>query len=711
MNIQYGSLPIGHLHFSDRTHNALINSGIGTIDDLVAYDINEVMHFSGMGQSSIEEIKSILSTYHYLSKQSEPFDWYEYHKLTKNKPTRLFFYSRKFRLLSVKNRELPICHLQLENRSINSLSKFGIKYLGELITVAQDGFNKDKGFGKKVIFNIVESLKTLSQSIGKSGAIDWELYWKILKIHPGNLCITSANLENAPDWLIEKSIGSLHFSNVAFNSLTRNNILTIGDLIFRSKEGIQKVRGVVPKAISESIQNLIALSKSIKLPDEINWFIYCKENGIVLFPEKLESQDDLNNAFSNFSNFVMEIITKTFGERDWVIIQRRFGLNNTAILTLEELGEAYGLTRERIRQLEKRALLRLKRTLLFDDYTGINIHIHPRFLKRIHKLKIKLEESEYRIFKGPELYQFINTNIRLNDKGSLREVFLLVTLMGMNSIKLNRKGLQEIWGFFSHENAKFIEEIILGIDDCLNGETSIALDELDLSVAINKKRPKRKKIKIDQLRRYLFLCDTVEETDSGVYRGKFEFLKYRYLNIERILSEIGQPTHFSEIVRVLNNRLAQHGEKTCTERNITNQMVDNENFLPVGRSGQWALSRWDNVETKNICELILHCFHSASRPLSIDEIYNEIKSKRPVSKASISLMLANNSEYRKVSRTHWGLITWRETKKAVTWNPEQVANFIENIFNEKKTDHVDYKEIKLALIQATGLKKELLEAC
>jgi DNA-directed RNA polymerase alpha subunit len=708
MNNQYGSFSIGHLHLSDRSHNALINAGICTIDDLVAYNSNELEQLRGIGQGGIDEIKRILNNYNYLSMKAEQFEWYEYHELCKIKPKRLFYYCRKLEAIPVESRELPICHLHLENRSNNSLSRVGINYIGELITAAHDGIDNNKELGIKTIVNVLESLKALSQSTIESGAINWHFYLNTLKSYPANLCITSETLENAPTCLLEKSIGFLHFSNVAYNSLARNNIVTIGDLIFRSKQGIQKIRGLVLKAISESIKNLIALSNSIVLPNEVDWFNFWNENGIILFPDKLDNVDDLRKAFLNFSNFVMELISSTFDERDWVIIQRRFGLNNTEILTLEELGEAYGLTRERVRQLEERVLLRLEKTLFQDDYTGIRIHIHPNFLNKIHKLRSKLAESEYRIFKGTDLFQLVKNNLGLDAKSSLPEISLLLTLMGMNSIKFDRNGLQEVWGLFSVEKANLIETIIIGIDDCLNGETSKALDELDLLVAINKKRPKQKKIKIDQLRRYLFLCDTVEETDSGVYRGKFEFLKYRHLNIERILSEIGQPTHFSEIVRILNNRLAQNGQKTCAQRNITNQMVNNDSFIPVGRSGQWALSSWDNIETRNISDLILHCFHSAGHPLSIDEIYNNIRSKRPVSKVSISMRIANNGEYKKVSRTHWGLKTWRGIKREATWSPEQVAAFIESIFIEKKTDHVDYKEIKEALIQATGFKERVV---
>jgi RNA polymerase primary sigma factor len=50
-------------------------------------------------------------------------------------------------------------------------------------------------------------------------------------------------------------------------------------------------------------------------------------------------------------------------EREKTILNRRFGLDGGTRLTLEEIGEQFHVTRERIRQLQNRALNRLKRRL------------------------------------------------------------------------------------------------------------------------------------------------------------------------------------------------------------------------------------------------------------------------------------------------------------------------------------------------------------
>jgi len=51
------------------------------------------------------------------------------------------------------------------------------------------------------------------------------------------------------------------------------------------------------------------------------------------------------------------------GDRERVILQRRFGLKGSKAETLEEIGADYGVTRERIRQIEAKALKNLRKMI------------------------------------------------------------------------------------------------------------------------------------------------------------------------------------------------------------------------------------------------------------------------------------------------------------------------------------------------------------
>lgn len=55
-------------------------------------------------------------------------------------------------------------------------------------------------------------------------------------------------------------------------------------------------------------------------------------------------------------------VLATLTTRESDVLQLYFGLNNNASMTLEEIGEHYNLTRERVRQIKEKATRRLRHT-------------------------------------------------------------------------------------------------------------------------------------------------------------------------------------------------------------------------------------------------------------------------------------------------------------------------------------------------------------
>jgi RNA polymerase primary sigma factor len=67
--------------------------------------------------------------------------------------------------------------------------------------------------------------------------------------------------------------------------------------------------------------------------------------------------DDLERIFAHLEEL---------DEREAAVVRMRFGLDPYSPMTLREVGETLGLTRERVRQLENQALLKLMTALGAD---------------------------------------------------------------------------------------------------------------------------------------------------------------------------------------------------------------------------------------------------------------------------------------------------------------------------------------------------------
>ena len=57
---------------------------------------------------------------------------------------------------------------------------------------------------------------------------------------------------------------------------------------------------------------------------------------------------------------IINSILETLSAKEKNIIENRFGLNGHSALSLKDIGKKYNLTKERIRQIEKKALARLR---------------------------------------------------------------------------------------------------------------------------------------------------------------------------------------------------------------------------------------------------------------------------------------------------------------------------------------------------------------
>ena len=85
------------------------------------------------------------------------------------------------------------------------------------------------------------------------------------------------------------------------------------------------------------------------------------EKQVEMFCNSVVSEETMYSAV--FNNLCAEEIYKAFSTlkpREQETIKLRFGLNGGEPLTLEEVGNIFGVTRERVRQIEAKAIRKLR---------------------------------------------------------------------------------------------------------------------------------------------------------------------------------------------------------------------------------------------------------------------------------------------------------------------------------------------------------------
>jgi hypothetical protein len=166
--------------------------------------------------------------------------------------------------------------------------------------------------------------------------------------------VLSVRLENG---LADHTIRSVHFADVVGDLVTFLTELRRRDNIGRTT--LNEMAGVVRSAMRRA---LTAKGVSAEEIQEVCLTLF-DENGF----SHLDAIEEV--PASSTLEGCIEWLLERSNERDRAIIERRFGIRRTSLATLEEIGAEYRVTRERIRQIEKRSLRAMRtrmRRIAFD---------------------------------------------------------------------------------------------------------------------------------------------------------------------------------------------------------------------------------------------------------------------------------------------------------------------------------------------------------
>jgi len=343
-------------------------------------------------------------------------------------------------------------------------------------------------------------------------------------------------------------------------------------------------------------------------------------------------------------------------ERD--VVKRRFGLHPDSRQTLEEIGKHYGITRERVRQIENLSVKKLKElqelkdeimtaervtAQLLEQYGGVMEE--EFFLENILNFLDTREGSENALLFLADHIFSDNINKVKQDRDfnhlwrigsvntdTLKEVVAeMVALIENHGQPIKLKDLLE--------NFKNSEYYLKNKEKFLSATTFLEATENDIDKVLESYLRVSRKVKSNLFDEWgLITWGTVQpkKINDKIYI---------------VLKKSGKPLHFVDISKAINE--TRFDEKIAYPPTVHNELILDDKYVLVGR-GIYALKEW-GYEPGNVANVVEQ-YLKASGPKSKNEIIDHVLSKRDVKKSTVYLSLMNNDKIQKTENGKYAFV-------------------------------------------------------
>ncbi|HEX6416654.1 MAG TPA: sigma factor-like helix-turn-helix DNA-binding protein [Candidatus Saccharimonadales bacterium] len=336
---------------------------------------------------------------------------------------------------------------------------------------------------------------------------------------------------------------------------------------------------------------------------------------------------------TNLKNAIGDILAVIEQDREREIITRRFGLFDRRE-TLEQIGELLGITRERVRQLEKAILIRLK--IAADENKVPAIHDVERLLIR------ELSETG-RVARVQDI------TTRLIGEGSdarhRAHVAFIAELSPKLAVLSENDHYHHSIGIKEHADEKkiksHVDEIVKTIKK--HGEP---LQIEELHAKLNHDHPSHVRALASTSKHLANLKD-----NWGLTKWPTVNPKNIRDKIYVILAENGKPMHFSDIAGSIKK--SDFKRKDVTTQAIHNELIKDKRFVLIGR-GIYALDNW-GFSKGTVADIITDVLKTANEPLHRDEIVKRVLSSRQVKETTILLNLQSKPQFKRVAKATYAL--------------------------------------------------------
>lgn len=316
-------------------------------------------------------------------------------------------------------------------------------------------------------------------------------------------------------------------------------------------------------------------------------------------------------------------------ERHGDVLARRFGLREKREPeTLQSIGNAYAITRERVRQIEEDALKKVRKTAA-AKYQDV-FQNFSRYLK--NQGNFKKEAVLLVEFGGQDLQNEVLFLLSLGDFQRFHET----------------KNFHSLWT--TKIDSFNIAKDLIGafIAELSNRKQPIFLKDYNL--------PPDLKIEKGCLSSYLEISKIILKSPDGLYGLKdWPEINPRSTKDRAYLAlrKKKKPLHFTEITSLIEKLDVRFADITrppvrkINLQTVHNELIKDRRFVLVGR-GIYALKEW-GYEPGVVKEVILKTLKEGGSPLEKEEIMKKVLSQRFVKRSTIFQNLQDKNYFIKDS--------------------------------------------------------------
>ncbi|MBI5152486.1 hypothetical protein HZA39_03040 [Candidatus Peregrinibacteria bacterium] len=338
---------------------------------------------------------------------------------------------------------------------------------------------------------------------------------------------------------------------------------------------------------------------------------------------------------------ILEEIFLVLSVKEKEVMTRRFGLDNKPRQTLEKIGQKFSVTRERIRQIEKIALTKLKRTATNTRLIVVN-EMATEFVKEA----------------GGIMLESALAKIILDRIASTHDVdpsiIKLALNINPNLVKAEKNNqVHAFWRLASVELKTIFETIEEGIK-VLDKKGDVMENSVFAAQVKSSLSEKSKNLSEN----FIINCMMIDKRVKCLKEG-FGLMSWRHINPKSIrdkayivLKKSSKPMHFTEIA----NKIVEYhfDNKRVTVQAVHNELIRYDQFVLVGR-GLYALKEW-GYKKGTVAEVIEGLLRKKS-PMTKQEIIQAVLKERHVKKGTISLNLQKNPYFVRVGRAVYAFNT------------------------------------------------------